>query len=270
MKTLVYPLGHAVEIEGSAVACVGAAKRWPEEDGLFDEEPLEFHVEIAGEGTCDTPRFLPADRGFRFECGRGCATFDVLNRRGILRGPAGTIDALLEPLVLTALDWTFFVPVHAACVMREAKSVLLLGESHAGKSTLAFACSRAGWTFVADSLLHFANEPSNLLVSGSPAILLREGARLLFHVGQSKLEPKKYSRTAPLGPLVFLRRREGEARLEEGNRGEARAYLARHDYRPDRDYTERRHELLVRQGVYRLEYENATDAVPLLESLLSR
>lgn len=267
MKALVYPLGYPVEIEGPAVACLEAVRRWPEEQGLFDEEPLRFEAHAAGGGGCEAARFLPAARGFRLECGRSCATFDTVTRRGTVWASAEAMEALLEVLVLTALDWTFFIPVQAACVARNGRSVLLCGEAHAGKSTLAFVCAQAGWTFVSDNTLHWADAPSNLLVTGAEYLRLREGARMLFRVGQSKIVPRKRSRTAAPGPLVFLRRREGAARLIESSRQDARTYLAKYDLRPDRDYAERRYEELLRLGVYRLEYENATEAVPLLEPL---
>ena len=36
-------------------------------------------------------------------------------------------------------------PVHAGCVVLEGRGVLLCGDSGAGKSSLSYACARAGW-----------------------------------------------------------------------------------------------------------------------------
>ena len=41
-------------------------------------------------------------------------------------------------------------PVHAALVVKDGVGIMLCGDSMAGKSTLAYACARAGWSYVTD------------------------------------------------------------------------------------------------------------------------
>ena len=56
----------------------------------------------------------------------------------------------VESLAYLLLAQRYLVPVHAACVERNGTGVLLCGAAGAGKSTLTFACARAGWTCVTD------------------------------------------------------------------------------------------------------------------------
>jgi hypothetical protein len=56
------------------------------------------------------------------------------------------------------------VPLHAACIARSGRAVLLMGSSGAGKSTLALHCLMLGMTCVAEDAVFV--EPQRLLASG--------------------------------------------------------------------------------------------------------
>lgn len=56
----------------------------------------------------------------------------------------------LDPLGLFTLAQRHAMALHAACVARDGRGILLAGLSCSGKSTLSWACARAGWTFVGD------------------------------------------------------------------------------------------------------------------------
>jgi hypothetical protein len=56
----------------------------------------------------------------------------------------------LECMVYCILENLHVLSVHAACVARDGRGVLLAGTSGAGKSSLAYACARRGWTYVSD------------------------------------------------------------------------------------------------------------------------
>jgi hypothetical protein len=263
--TRVFPLGHSVEIL-SSVALEGETL-WPEHAARFDTPPLQFVVEIAPGDDSSPLNFLPAPLGFGVQCGEtGQGTFDIATRAGTLRASQASLARLLETLVLTALDWTFFVGIHAGCVMRAGKSVLLCGDSGAGKSTLAYACSQSGWDYVSDNSLHWASAPHDVLVSGSPEIRLREGARRLFSLDGAVSVP--WTPCAPAGPCVFLIRRPGPARLRPHSTQDAMTYFGQYDTRPDRAYAEDRYRALLGHGAWVLEYEDVWDAVGCLETLL--
>jgi len=271
---LIYPLGHPVRIASSSVAVLEtAARKWPVRSALFEVEPLQFVVEL--NATDDAPssvKFTPLAGGFTVSAGPSdSGEFVVSSRTGTLRAGASGLPFMLELLVLTALDWTFFIGVHAACVMREGRSVLLCGDSYAGKSTLAYACARAGWTFVSDNALHWAAAPWDVLVTGSGRLRLRDGARAMFCLEESEVIPSESgmlsASTAPAGRCVFLRRRPGPATWTPHSDRDAMTYLAQYDTRPDRAYAEERYRGLLQHGIRTLEYQNAEDAVRLLELL---
>ncbi len=272
---LIFPLGHPVElVSNSRAVSEAAASLWPLGFARFDVEPLRVTVEVKRTGHAPQPgTFAPHAGGFVVDAGAAAlGEFVVASRSAKLSASAAMLEPMLELLVLTALDWTFFVGVHAACVMRDGRAVLLLGDSHAGKSTLAYACARAGWTFVSDNALHWAAAPWDVLVSGSARLRLRDGARAMFSVADNEVIPSEHgmvsATTAPSGPCVFLHRRPGPAVWAQRSDQEAMAYLAQYDTRPDRTYAEDRYRALLQHGVHTLEYEDAEDAVRCLETLL--
>jgi hypothetical protein len=87
----------------------------------------------------------------------------------------------LECMVYCILENLHLFSIHAACVTRNGRGVLLAGESGAGKSSLAYACARRGWTYVSDdrsALIRCLNERT---VLGDPRhFRFRESAGDLF------------------------------------------------------------------------------------------
>jgi hypothetical protein len=71
--------------------------------------------------------------------------------------------------------------LHAACVSRYGHGLLLTGDSGAGKSSLAYACARAGWTYTSDDgswLLRNGDQP--LVVGDCRQVRFRPAAKELF------------------------------------------------------------------------------------------
>jgi hypothetical protein len=64
---------------------------------------------------------------------------------------------------------SFLTPLHAACLNRHGHGVLLCGDSTAGKSTLAYACARAGWKFLSDDFCCLIRGRDGRVVIGNPA-----------------------------------------------------------------------------------------------------
>ncbi len=56
------------------------------------------------------------------------------------------------------------IPVHAAAVARDGRALMLVGPSHAGKSTLSASLTRAGWEFLTDELALLDIEPTGAVV----------------------------------------------------------------------------------------------------------
>jgi hypothetical protein len=131
------------------------------------------------------------------------AALIVLPQR-LLRFPYNVRYELLEFAVYTlAARVQGLVPLHAACVARGNRAVLLLGPSGAGKSTLTVHALQCGWDFLAeDSVLV---EPRSLRAAGIGSFLHLRANSLRF------LEPGA-ARTVRTSPVI--RRRSGVAKFE--------------------------------------------------------
>jgi len=73
------------------------------------------------------------------------------------------------------------LPVHGACVSAAGKGVLLCGDSGEGKSTLAYAGARSGWTYVSDDATYIPMNRADRLATGNCAqIRFRPSGVALF------------------------------------------------------------------------------------------
>jgi hypothetical protein len=75
----------------------------------------------------------------------------------------------------------YATPIHAGCVALDGHGVLLCGDSGVGKSTLSYACARAGWTYVSDDASFLINHGNHREVVGdSHRVRFRPTAAELF------------------------------------------------------------------------------------------
>ena len=87
----------------------------------------------------------------------------------------------LEKVVYLLLGASVVTDIHAACVSKNGKGILLCGDSGAGKSTLAYACARAGWTYTSDDTCYLINDSEYPRVIGhSHRVRFRPEAKDLF------------------------------------------------------------------------------------------
>ena len=116
----------------------------------------------------------------------------------------------LKALVNYAFAQLYLTPVHAACVAWNGRGVLLCGESGAGKTTLAYACARKGWTYISDNESWLVRAAAgNLLVGDSRKIRFRPDAPTLFpelEDQQNQIVPAniKTADTCQLARVVYL------------------------------------------------------------------
>jgi hypothetical protein len=192
IRQTVYPLGFAVEIATNSPAVIEAAR---ESWGLFalefERAPVRIRVLVEDGGSDPAPEpvfrwqngllLIVADRD-NFAC---C---DLRSRFGWCRISTNMLADrgwfrwfFLEVMVYVLLNQEDIVSLHAACVARNGRGVLLCGASGAGKSTLAFACAQAGWTYVADDATILLQGSRNREVLGKPhQFRLRPEAAQLF------------------------------------------------------------------------------------------
>lgn len=241
LRQIYYPRGFAVELTTNAPEVLEAAQEsWGGFPKAFSEPALQFRVGVTGSGsglfpaipTCrawrnllltvaDAENFAVCDlrQGIAF----GWFTRAVVEDRSYLR------YNFLEASVLTMLQHLYLAPVHGACVRFRDRGVLLCGDSGAGKSSLAYACARRGWTFVSDDTSELIRARKDLTVIGGPhQIRFREAAVDLFpELGQQCLTQRATGElaielatgtlpeistalTSSVDYIVFLNRREPE------------------------------------------------------------
>lgn len=87
---------------------------------------------------------------------------------------------VLECLGLLLTSWRDRVPVHAAAVGHAGQVLLLAGPSTAGKSTLCYACARAGFQVLAEDVVYVQQHPRLRLWGNTRRIHLLPDAPRLF------------------------------------------------------------------------------------------
>jgi hypothetical protein len=115
----------------------------------------------------------------------------------------------LEKVVYLLLGASVVTDLHAACISKDGKGILLCGDSGAGKSTLSYACARAGWTYTSDDTSYLINSSDVPRVIGhSHRVRFRPAAKALFpELEDCELTPRlegKPSIEVPVSELPAL------------------------------------------------------------------
>jgi HPr Serine kinase C-terminal domain len=186
-------LGFPIEITtNSAEVLAGAEESWGMFRSAYSEPPLQIRIgvlpgaakECPPPPSCrgqrnlitqvaDSRNYMALDtrQGFAF----GWLTEAAVQNRAYLRYHflEGTAWILLESLYLTS--------IHGACVELDGHGVLLCGDSGAGKSSLAYACARNGWSFLSDdSTCLVRNRVGRIVTGNAYQMRFRESAVDLF------------------------------------------------------------------------------------------
>jgi hypothetical protein len=257
---------------------------WPQ---LVSGEPLSVTIQR-------TPPALRGKRRERFQVtaagfhldNAASADFDTASRHLLIRAPDLHLEHFLSTAILTALDFSLFTPLHAACVVQNGAGIILCGDSGAGKSTLAYACARRGWSLVSDESVHLIPGLGSMVASFSSTIRLREPARALFvelqHErlgiapnGKTAMEIRSAergfgtSRTATVQHVLFLSRRPGPPRLTALDLNLAEQYYLKYLWQPDLQiHRQRIKESGILTGAELFEYDDIDEAVGTLEVLM--
>ena len=193
LRAVFHPLGFSVEIETNSQEVLTAAEEsWGRFSKSFCEPPIQLRIGVAEGGTTACPpvpivraqrkllaavadphNFIFSDlgQGFAF----GWLTQAAVQNRAYLR------YHFLEAATTSLLDSLYITPVHGASVELGGKGVLLCGDSGAGKSSLAFACARRGWTYISDDSSSVVRKRNDRTVVGNPhQIRFRPSAVDLF------------------------------------------------------------------------------------------
>jgi hypothetical protein len=193
----VFPCGFLLRIKSNHPSVIEIAQdTWSCFAPKFSAQPLELRF-IVSDGT-QAP-FGPEplhDAIFRAQNNLLAAVADAHNSAlcdlragfGVAHvSEAAVLDrdylryTFLEALAYTLLDAQHVVAVHAACVATNGCGFLLFGDSGAGKSSLAYACARRGWTYISDDCAFVLRRTSDRVVVGNPRLFrFRPAASMLF------------------------------------------------------------------------------------------
>jgi hypothetical protein len=197
----------------------------------------------------------------------------------------------IEKLVYLLLGASVVTDLHAACISKNGKGLLLCGDTGAGKSTLSYACARAGWTYISDDTSYLINKSDVPRVIGhSHRARFRPSARTLFpELKGYQLTPRlegKPSIEIPIAELpvasaateatvffiIYLKRHpSGAGRLIPLPRGTAtrRARQELYSAGEIRAKHEEMLESLFDTPTFELQYWDLDDAIRALDSLLT-
>lgn len=87
---------------------------------------------------------------------------------------------VLECLALLLASWRDRTPIHAGAVVHSGRAALLVGRSTAGKSTLCYACARAGFSLLAEDVVYVSMRERPRLWGNPWSIHLLPDAPQLF------------------------------------------------------------------------------------------
>jgi hypothetical protein len=299
LKGTYYPLGFRLEIATNSPDVIAAAEEsWGGRRREFASEPLVMRVVVSPQG--DVSRDAThSKQGHLYSVVSDADNFAHADLRSnfaavhVSRKTASDHTSLrwffVESLPYLMLCQRHVVMVHAGCVARNGSGVLLCGASEAGKSTLAYACARAGWTWLADDCTCLLpNSSDRMAIGRSPHARFRIDAPALFpelerfavrerptgkigiEVDMSVLPGIRVTRRAPIGAVVFLERRPGPPSVEQisGEDAVDRMLADMPSYGEDVDELhERTVRRLAEAPAYRAGYQSIDDGVSIISGL---
>ncbi len=297
-------MGFPVDVvTDSESVLAAAASVWSSYRSAFAEQAVSIRVQVSSSRSSGTLR-APA---YRFEQDflhiaeppENYGMCNLTTGAAFLRMTGDVVDChaqfvyyFLEPLAYVGLEVLHVTALHASCVAVGGRAVLLCGDSGAGKTSLAYACARRGWTYLSGDATHIVRNSPGFLVVGRPhQIRFRECSQQLFPELSSHVSSDRPSRrrdievhTRDLGistaeaaraaHIVFLNRTDArcpDARLEPYPREQAA--LRWEETSPwgnqaVRFARRKSIERFLELPVHELTYEDANDAERLLRSLM--
>jgi hypothetical protein len=193
LRKTFYPLGYAVEIITNDPDVLKAAhESFGHRRLRHGSTTLQVRIGISDGGPTDCPP-EPVRREYNHLYSlladaynyavldlKTCTSFVWLSRSALSNRLYFRYN-FLEKVVYLLLGSSVVTDLHAACVSKNGRGILLFGNSGAGKSTLAYACARAGWTYTSDDTSYLINDSHPPRVIGhSHRLRFRPTARDLF------------------------------------------------------------------------------------------
>lgn len=304
LRRTFYPLGYPLLLRTNSHDVLEAAEdNWGAFGRMFDQDPVQLCLGVA-QGSSVSPGLetvirireqwmsIMADRDNYMLCdfARGFAFGWVT--RNMAADHASLRHHFLTAGGLALAGQRAFAPLHGALVARNDTGVLLCGESCAGKSTLAYACARIGWSYVTDdgtflvrgrddcyaigdqhSLRFRPDAPSLFPELAGRAPILRPNGKMAIEVRTSALGIS----TAPgstVDHIIFLDRvPRGPATVHRYSKDRALEYWARYAVLGPQDVRaaqQKCYERLLEAPLWELRYSSLDDAVARLEQIVDQ
>jgi hypothetical protein len=234
------PYGFAVSVaSNSPMVGKAAGESWAGLPKRFDDPPLELRCIVSeSDGPeCPLPPVVRAQRNLTVwtadaqnqwccDMASGFGSAWVTGR--LVENARYLRYHVLEAMAYSLLGSLRVVSLHAACVEWNGRGVLLAGDSGSGKSSLAYACARRGWTYITDDCSQLVRRSRMCTVLGDPRLFrFRATAGALFPEFQG-MEESPHARGKPtievradslpsirtavetrVDAVVFLNRRDG-------------------------------------------------------------
>jgi hypothetical protein len=191
----VYPYGFPTTVRTNAPEILtNFREMWGAFQKRFDTEPIRVDVHLVEDGSAECPPpptyrlMMPlmvtvADHHNYAIADLECSKTKCTISSAALRHKPYLRYFFLEGTAGQHVANRFTTPVHAGCVALNGHGVLLMGDSGAGKSSLSYACARAGWTFVSD-------DAGFLLNGGGERIIIGNCHQVRFRPTAAKLFPE--------------------------------------------------------------------------------
>lgn len=215
-----FPWGFPLDVRTNSDEVLAQCRiQWGQFEQHFDTDPFLADIHVVESLNQDCPpqpqyRFLEpiltaiADADHYAIADISCSRTKILVSAAALRHPLYFRYFFLECAAGAHIATRHATPVHAGCVTLNGRGVLLCGDSDAGKSSLSFACARAGWGYVSDDATFLLRGRS--VIGNCHQVRLRPTAAELFpEIAGLPLTPRaegKPSIELPTAPLQHIRR----------------------------------------------------------------
>jgi hypothetical protein len=186
-----FPMGFPLRIASNSERVhLTAANIWSRYPRLSSELAVRLNIAVsASDGVLlpPTPSFRGRDHLFSVVADRdNFATADLRTGTGFACFTDNISNdylryQFLEPLAYVLIAARYLTFIHSSCVALRGRGMVLCGDSGAGKTCLAFACARKGWTFISGDATAIVRGRDDYRLVGRPfEIRFRETARRLF------------------------------------------------------------------------------------------
>jgi hypothetical protein len=220
-----YPMGFPLEIRSNSAEVLHQSElKWGMFVKRFDVEPIVAEIIVVDSDETECPpvpeyRFFSnmmvmtagADNFCVAEFPQGMTRMVVTS--AALRHPNYFRQIFLDCAGVCQMSTRYVTGIHSGCVALNNRGVLLCGDSGAGKTSLSWACARAGWEFLTDDTSYMVHGEKGRVVMGNRHLVrFRPAAMELFpEAAGGEIAPRIFGRPSielSTDPMEHIRTRD--------------------------------------------------------------